>query len=59
MAAAVNLTPTYPLQLVGDIFPDCTALLNIAVAIVLTPAFNAITAQRTPFNETVSSDYLA
>src|SRR5947209_871991 len=63
MAAAVNLTPTYPLQFAGYTFPGYTALytviLNILVTIVLTPVFNAITAQRTPLDETVASDYYA
>ena len=63
MAAAVNLTPTYPLQLAGYTFPGYTALytviLNILVTIVLTPMFNAIAAQRTPLDETVASDYYA
>src|ERR1700726_2781018 len=63
MAAAANLTPTYPLQLAGYTFPGYTALytviLNIVVAIVLTPVFNAIAAQRTPLDETVASDYYA
>jgi solute:Na+ symporter, SSS family len=63
MAAAVNLTPTYPLQFAGYTFPGYTALytviLNIVVATVLTPVFNAISAQRAPFDETVASDYHA
>jgi hypothetical protein len=63
MAAAVNLTPTYPLQFAGYIFPGYTALytviLNIVVAIVLTPIFNAIGARRTRLDETVASDYHA
>jgi SSS family solute:Na+ symporter len=63
MAAAVNLTPTYPLQLAGDTFPGYTALytviLNLVLVIVLTPIFNAISAQRIPFDETVASDYHA
>jgi SSS family solute:Na+ symporter len=63
MAAAANLTPTYPLQLAGYTFPGYTALytviLNILVTIVLTPVFNAIAAQRTPLDETVASDYYA
>jgi SSS family solute:Na+ symporter len=61
MAAAVNLTPTYPLRLAGFTFPGYTALytviLNILVTIVLTPVFNAVAAQRTPLDETVASDY--
>src|ERR1700726_4730650 len=63
MAAAVNLTPTYPLQFAGYTFPGYTALytviLNVVMAIVLTPVFNAIAAQRTPLDETVASDYYA
>jgi SSS family solute:Na+ symporter len=63
MAAAVNLTPTYPLQFAGFTFPGYTALytviLNVVVAIVLTPVFNAMTVQRVPFDETVASDYHA
>jgi SSS family solute:Na+ symporter len=63
MAAAANLMPTYPLQLAGYTFPGYTALytviLNILLASVLTPIFNAITAQPTPFDETVASDYHA
>ena len=63
MAAAVNLTPTYPLQLAGYTFPGYTALytviLNIVVAIVLTPVFNAVTTQRPALDETVASDYHA
>ncbi len=54
MAAAVNLTPTYPLRFVGYTFPGYTALytviLNIVVATVLTSVFNAISAQRVPFD---------
>ena len=63
MAVAVNLTPTFPLQIAGYTFPGYTALytviLNIIVAIVLTPVFKALAAQRTPFDETVASDYYA
>jgi SSS family solute:Na+ symporter len=63
MAAAVNLTPTYPLQLAGYTFPGYTALytvlLNLVLVIVLTPIFNAMSVQRTPLDETVASDYYA
>jgi solute:Na+ symporter, SSS family len=63
MAVATNLTPTYPLQIAGFTFPGYTALftviLNIALAAVLTPVFNAITAERTRFDETAASDYHA
>ena len=63
MAAAVNLTPTYPLQFAGYTFPGYTALytviLNIVVATVLTSVSNEISAQRVPFDKTVASDYHA
>jgi solute:Na+ symporter, SSS family len=63
MAAAVNLTPSFPLQIAGHTFPGYTALytviLNIALSAVLTPVFNAITTRSTPFDETVASDYHA
>ena len=63
MAVAVNLTPTYPLALGGYTFPGYTALytviLNLLVAIVLTPVFNAMNSRRTPIDETVAADYHA
>jgi solute:Na+ symporter, SSS family len=61
MAIAVNLTPTYPLTIAGFTFPGYTAfytlILNLVVAIVLTPVFNAMT--RKPSDETVTADYFA
>jgi len=63
MAVAVNLTPTYPLSRAGYSFPGYaafyTVVLNLLVAIVLTPVFNAMSAQRTPADETVAADYYA
>ena len=63
MAAAANLTPTYPLQIDGFTFPGYTALftviLNILVAVVLTPVFDAMRGRRPRFDETVASDYRA
>jgi SSS family solute:Na+ symporter len=63
MAAAVNFTPTYPVALFGFTFPGYTALytliLNLAVAIVLTPIFNALSAQPAAHDETVAADYFA
>jgi solute:Na+ symporter, SSS family len=62
MAWAVNLTPTYPLVFAGYTFPGYAALytviLNLAVVIVLTPVFNAMS-QKTPLDETVAADYHA
>ncbi|HZT52161.1 MAG TPA: sodium:solute symporter family protein [Stellaceae bacterium] len=63
MAIAANLTPTYPLSFGGYVVPGYTALytviLNLVVAIVLTPVFNAMTSRRTPFDETAAADYHA
>jgi SSS family solute:Na+ symporter len=62
MAAAANLTPTFPLVLGSYTFPGYTALytviLNLALAIILTPVFNAIRAQSS-IDETVAADYHA
>jgi solute:Na+ symporter, SSS family len=61
MAIATNLTPTYPLAIAGFTFPGYTAfytvILNLALAIVLTPVFNAIARQ--PSDETATADYFA
>ncbi len=63
MAVATHLTPTYPLALGGYTFPGYTAfytvILNLAVAIVLTPVLNAMSARRTLRDETVAADYRA
>ena len=63
MAVAVNLTPTYPLAIGGYTFPGYTALytviLNLLVAIVFTPVFNAMNTRRTLIDETVAADYHA
>jgi solute:Na+ symporter, SSS family len=61
MAVAANLTPAYPLSLGGYLFPGYTAfytlMLNLVLAVVLTPVFNALRADRT--DETVAADYYA
>jgi SSS family solute:Na+ symporter len=63
MAIAAHLTPTYPLTIGGYTFPGYTAfytlILNLAVSVVLTPAFNAMNARRAPVDETLAADYLA
>jgi SSS family solute:Na+ symporter len=63
MAIATELTPTFPLAIGGFIFPGYSALytvvLNLLVAVVLTPVFNAINARRAPVDETVAADYFA
>jgi SSS family solute:Na+ symporter len=60
MAIAVNLTPTY---LAGYTFPGYSALytviLNLIVAIVLTPILNTVSSKRTPMDATVPADYRA
>jgi SSS family solute:Na+ symporter len=62
MAVAANLSPTYPLALGGYTFPGYAALytviLNLAVAIVLTPLSNALLS-RPGVDETVPADYYA
>ncbi len=56
MAVAAHLSPIYPLHVAGYSFPGYTAFytvfLNLAVAIVLTPVFNALSAWRTRLGET-------
>jgi SSS family solute:Na+ symporter len=62
MAFAVNLANTYPLSIGGHVFPGYTALytviLNLIVATVLTPIFNAMSARHPPVDETAAADYL-
>jgi SSS family solute:Na+ symporter len=61
MFVAANLTPNYPLAFAGFSFPGYTALytvvLNLVVAIVLTPVFKAMGAK--PVDATVAADYHA
>ena len=63
MAVAANLTPTFPLAFAGFTFPGYTALytvvLNLALVIVFTPIFNAMSARRPTIDETVAADYHA
>lgn len=63
MAVAMNLTPTYSLVLAGYALPGYTALytviLNLVLAIVLTPIFNAIKTRHVQIDETVPTDYYA
>lgn len=62
MAVATSLTPTYPLAFGGYVFPGYTAhytvILNLVLAVVLTPILNSIVRRGTPYDETVASDYL-
>ena len=61
MAVATQLTPTFPLGVGGHTFPGYTAvytvLLNLAIAALLTPVCNALSASRTPSDETRAADY--
>jgi SSS family solute:Na+ symporter len=61
MAASVNFGPTFPLAIDGWTFPGYSALytliLNLVVAAVLTPVFNAM-ASRAP-DQTAPADYYA
>ena len=63
MAVAANLTPTFPLAVAGHTFPGYTALytvlLNLLLAIVLTPVFNAMRAPQARVDETRAADYFA
>ena len=60
MAVAANLTPTYPLSLGGYVIPGYTAfytvILNLVVAVVLTPVFKAMKMPMVPVDETVGAD---
>src|SRR5215475_11853799 len=55
--------PTYPLALLGHSFPGYIALytviLNLVVAVVLTPLFKGMRAAHPPVDQTVTSDYFA
>jgi solute:Na+ symporter, SSS family len=62
MAVAANLGTTYPLTIGGHSMPGYSAfytlILNLIVAAVLTPAFNAMGGGRAP-DDTVAADYEA
>jgi SSS family solute:Na+ symporter len=63
MAVASNLTPTFALEVGEYTFPGYSAfytiVLNVLIAVVLTPLFNALGARRAPLDETAAADYLA
>ena len=63
MAVAAELKPAYPLAFGGYTFPGYTAfytlLLNLVVAAVLTPLFNAMSARKLAPDQTVAADYQA
>jgi SSS family solute:Na+ symporter len=59
MAVAVNYASSYPVTFAGYMIPGYTAfytvVLNLVIAIVLTPLFNAAGGKR--IDETVAADY--
>jgi SSS family solute:Na+ symporter len=63
MAVSVNFAAAYPLSIGGYGLPGYSALytviLNLGIAIVLTPVFNAMSAKSARVDETVAADYLA
>src|SRR6202790_5299839 len=63
IAIAVTLKPAYPLTLGGYTFPGYiavyTVILNLVVAIVLTPVLNALSARAMPADQTAAADYFA
>jgi SSS family solute:Na+ symporter len=63
MAIAAHLMPTYPLAIAGFVFPGYSALytviLNLVIAVVLTPIFDGLKEPRASSDETVAADYLA
>jgi len=62
MAISAHLTPAYPLAFGDYKFPGYSAfytvILNLLLAIVLTPVFDAMSARRVPTDETVAADYV-
>jgi SSS family solute:Na+ symporter len=63
MAYASNLATTYTITFAGYSFPGYSALytviLNLVLAIVLTPVFKAFAGGGIPSDETVPADYVA
>jgi solute:Na+ symporter, SSS family len=61
MAISTKLTPTFPLVMGSHTFPGYTAMytviLNLAVVVILTPVFNAMSSRQTPADETAPADY--
>lgn len=61
MAVATKLTPTFPLAIDGHTFPGYTAvytvLLNLLVAVILTPVIEACRRGRPVADETCAADY--
>jgi solute:Na+ symporter, SSS family len=63
MAISTSLSSTYSIVLGGYTFPGYaafyTVILNLVVAVVLTPVFNALRSGTAPSDATVAADYVA
>jgi len=63
MAVAAKFAPTFPLAIGGWVFPGYSALytvvLNLVLAIVLTPVFNGMRTRAARRDETIAADYYA
>ena len=63
MAVHVGLKPTFPLEFAGYTLPGYTAfytlILNVALALILTPLLNALSSRQMAVDETVAADYHA
>jgi solute:Na+ symporter, SSS family len=63
MAVHVGLKPTFPLEVGGYTLPGYTALytliLNLALAVILTPLLNALGSRQLAVDETAAADYQA
>jgi solute:Na+ symporter, SSS family len=63
MAVHVGLKPTFPLEFGGYTVSGYTAfytlVLNLVLAVVLTPVFNAMSARDATIDETLAADYHA
>ncbi|HEY2678100.1 MAG TPA: hypothetical protein VGI65_14105, partial [Steroidobacteraceae bacterium] len=61
MAIAMKMAGTYPLVIAGHTFPGYiavyTVILNLIVAAVLTPVFNALGSSKSQVDQTVAADY--
>jgi len=61
MAVHVGLKPTFPLEFAGYSLPGYTAfytlILNLVLAVVLTPLFNAASARDAATDDTLAADY--
>jgi len=63
MALSTNLSPTYTIVLGGYTFPGYaaffTVVLNLVIAVVLTPVFNGLRSGVAPLDATAAVDYRA